>query len=41
MRLLLSMLALLAVSEMLWLWQSWPVRQVLATGKLAAPELPK
>jgi type VI secretion system protein ImpK len=26
---LLSLLALLAVSEMLWLWQSWPVRQVL------------
>ncbi|RYZ11757.1 MAG: DotU family type IV/VI secretion system protein [Comamonadaceae bacterium] len=26
---LLSLLAMLAVSELLWLWQSWPVRQVL------------
>ena len=26
---LLGMLGLLAVSEMLWLWQSWPVREVL------------
>ena len=26
---LLSTAAVLAVSEMLWLWQSWPVRQVL------------
>ena len=33
---LLSVVGLLAVSEILWLWQSWPVRQVLqgehATG---------
>ncbi len=29
---LLALLGLLAVSEMLWLWQSWPVRQVLDTG---------
>lgn len=32
---LLSLVALLAVSEILWVWQSWPVRQVLATGKLS------
>lgn len=38
---LLGMVALLAISEMLWLWQSWPVRQVLQTGKLAAVEAPK
>ncbi|MBI2771782.1 MAG: DotU family type IV/VI secretion system protein [Burkholderiales bacterium] len=31
---LLGMVALLALSEMLWVWQSWPVRQVLQTGKL-------
>ena len=35
---MLSLVALLAVSEMLWVWQSWPVRQVLATGKLAPVE---
>ena len=34
---LLGLLGLLAVSEILWLWQSWPVRQVLQTGNLAAP----
>jgi type VI secretion system protein ImpK len=33
---LLTMVGLLAISEILWLWQSWPVRQVLQTGKLAA-----
>jgi type VI secretion system protein ImpK len=38
---LLGLVALLAISEMLWLWQSWPVRQVLATGKLASVEAPK
>jgi type VI secretion system protein ImpK len=32
---LLSLVGLLAVSEILWIWQSWPVRQVLATGQLA------
>jgi len=31
---LLSVVGLLAVSEILWVWQSWPVRQVLATGQL-------
>lgn len=36
---LLGMVALLALSEMLWVWQSWPVRQVLQTGKLV--EAPK
>lgn len=35
---LLSLVALLAISEMLWVWQSWPVRHVLNTGKLAATE---
>jgi type VI secretion system protein ImpK len=29
---LLSAAALLAISELLWLWQSWPVRQVLQPG---------
>lgn len=29
---LLSLAALLAISELLWLWQSWPVRQVLQSG---------
>ena len=38
---LLSLVALLAISEMLWVWQSWPVRQVLQTGKLAPPEASK
>ena len=38
---LLSLAGLLAVSEILWLWQSWPVRQVLQTGQLAAAEVPK
>ena len=32
---LLALLGLLAVSEMLWLWQSWPVRHVLQTGRAA------
>ena len=36
---LLGVVALLALSEMLWVWQSWPVRQVLQTGKLV--EAPK
>lgn len=39
---LIGMVGLLAISEMLWVWQSWPVRQVLATGKLGStPEAPK
>lgn len=29
---LLGAAALLAISELLWLWQSWPVRQVLEPG---------
>lgn len=29
---LLSAAALLAISELLWLWQSWPVRQILQPG---------
>jgi type VI secretion system protein ImpK len=29
---LMAFVALLALSEILWLWQSWPVRQVLDTG---------
>lgn len=29
---LLGIAALLAISELLWLWQSWPVRQVLQPG---------
>lgn len=32
---LLGVVGLLAISEMLWLWQSWPVRQVLQTGSTA------
>jgi type VI secretion system protein ImpK len=38
---LLGLVALLAISEMLWVWQSWPVRQVLQTGKLAPVEAQK
>jgi type VI secretion system protein ImpK len=33
---LLSLVALLAISEMLWVWQSWPVRHVLSTGRLSS-----
>lgn len=33
---LLALVGLLAVSEILWLWQSWSVRQVLQTGGRAA-----
>lgn len=29
---LLGVISLLAISELLWLWQSWPVRQVLQPG---------
>jgi type VI secretion system protein ImpK len=38
---LLGFVALLAISEMLWLWQSWQVRQVLQTGSVAAAEAPQ
>jgi hypothetical protein len=30
-------LALLALSEALWLWQTWPVRELLATPVALAP----
>ncbi|RTD85937.1 DotU family type IV/VI secretion system protein [Variovorax atrisoli] len=33
---LLGVATLLAVSELLWLWQSWPVRQVLQPGAVDA-----
>lgn len=33
---LLIAAALLAVSEMLWLWHSWPVRHVLDSEQLIA-----
>jgi len=36
---LLVALALLAASEILWLWHSWPVREILATEH-AASEAP-
>jgi type VI secretion system protein ImpK len=38
---LLGLLALLAISEMLWLWQSWPVRHVLQTGRAVTMESAK
>ncbi|MDO9360335.1 MAG: DotU family type IV/VI secretion system protein [Polaromonas sp.] len=38
---LLGFAALLAISEILWLWQSWPIRQVLQTGSSSAVEAPK
>lgn len=31
---LLVALALLAASEILWLWHSWPVREILATDRV-------
>jgi len=36
----LGLLALLAVSEILWLWQSWPVREILQSGALAPGAAP-
>jgi type VI secretion system protein ImpK len=36
---LLGMLGLLAISEILWLWQSWPVRQVLQGGPAPVTEV--
>ena len=38
---LLGLLGLLALSEILWLWQSWPVRQVLQGGPAAVTEAPR
>ena len=38
---MLTLVAMLAISEILWVWQSWPVRQVLSTGKLQAMEAGK
>ncbi len=38
---LLGFVALLAISEILWLWQSWPVRQVLQTGHITGTETSK
>ena len=38
---LLSLAGLLAISEILWLWQSWPVRQVLQGGSITATDVPK
>lgn len=38
---LLSVVGLLAVSEILWLWQSWPVRQVLQGEHAAGGEASK
>lgn len=35
---LLGLLGLLAISEVLWLWQSWPVRQVLKIDKAVGAE---
>lgn len=29
-------LALLAISQLIWLWQSWPVREVLDAEQLTA-----
>jgi type VI secretion system protein ImpK len=29
---LIGLVALLAISEILWLWQSWPVRDALQSG---------
>lgn len=34
---LLVLLGLLAVSELLWLWQSWPVREAIETAAWPAP----
>ena len=35
---LVGLLGLLAVSEILWLWQSWPVRDALQSGAIALQE---
>lgn len=36
---LLLAIALLGVSEMLWLWHSWPVRHVLDSEQLIAGDV--
>ncbi len=36
---LLSLLGLLALSQLLWLWQSWPVREAIDLGVLGIPLL--
>jgi type VI secretion system protein ImpK len=33
----LGAVALLAVSEVLWLWQTWPVRELLQSVPAATP----
>jgi type VI secretion system protein ImpK len=33
---IITFLALLAISQILWLWQSWPLREALETGASAA-----
>ncbi|WP_294770471.1 DotU family type IV/VI secretion system protein [uncultured Rhodoferax sp.] len=38
---LVGVLGLLAVSELLWLWQSWPVREVLQVGQGLGQEASK
>jgi type VI secretion system protein ImpK len=38
---LVGILGLLAVSEILWLWQSWPVRDVLQSGAPTSQEVGK
>lgn len=38
---LLGFAGLLAISEILWLWQSWPVRQVLQGGIITGTESAK
>ncbi|MES2183300.1 MAG: DotU family type IV/VI secretion system protein [Pseudomonadota bacterium] len=37
---LISLAVLLVISEMLWLWQSWPVRQVLQPGSMTMGTTP-
>jgi len=38
---LLAFIALLTLSELAWLWQSWPVRLVLETGQASVMEVKK
>ena len=37
---LLAGLALLAASEMLWIWHSWPVRELLDSERVSAGATP-
>ena len=37
-RLALAVAALLVLSEMLWLWQTWPVRELLQPPASAPPQ---